>query len=33
MDTYVTANTIRMLRGRGYLYFYCNRHGLFRQKR
>ena len=26
------AETRMQLRGRGYLYFYCNRHGLFRQK-
>ena len=27
------AETRMQLRGRGYLYWYCNRHGLFRQKR
>ena len=27
------AQTRMQLRGRGYLYWYCNRHGLFRQKR
>ena len=26
------AETRLQLRGRGYLYFYCNHHGLFRQK-
>ena len=26
------AQTRLQLRGRGYLYFYCNRHGLYRQK-
>ena len=26
------AQTRMQLRGRGYLYFYCNRHGLYRQK-
>ena len=26
------AQTRLQLRGRGYLYFYCNRHGLFRKK-
>ena len=26
------AETRMQLRGRGYLYYYCNRHGLFRQK-
>ena len=26
------AETRLQLRGRGYLYFYCNRHGLFRKK-
>ena len=26
------AETRMQLRGRGYLYFYCNRHGLFRKK-
>ena len=26
------AETRMQLRGRGYLYFYCNQHGLFRQK-
>ena len=26
------AETRLQLRGRGYLYYYCNRHGLFRQK-
>lgn len=26
------AQTRLSLRGRGYLYYYCNRHGLFRQK-
>ena len=27
------ADTRLQLRGRGYLYYYCNRHGLFRVKR
>ena len=27
------AETRLQLRGRGYLYWYCNRHGLFRKKR
>ena len=27
------AQTRMQLRGRGYLYYYCNRHGLFRMKR
>ena len=27
------AQTRLQLRGQGYLYWYCNRHGLFRQKR
>ena len=26
------AQTRLQLRGRGFLYFYCNRHGLYRQK-
>ena len=26
------AETRRQLRGRGYLYYYCNQHGLFRKK-
>ena len=26
------AETRRQLRGRGYLYYYCNRHGLFKRK-
>lgn len=26
------AQTRMQLRGRGYLYFYCNRHGLYKQK-
>ena len=26
------AETRLQLRGRGYLYYYCNRHGLFRKK-
>jgi desulfoferrodoxin (superoxide reductase-like protein) len=26
------AETRLQLRGMGYLYYYCNRHGLFRQK-
>jgi len=32
MNTYVTGTTIRQLRGMGYLYYYCNRHGLFKKK-
>ena len=27
-----SAQTRMQLRGRGYLYFFCNKHGLFRQK-
>jgi desulfoferrodoxin (superoxide reductase-like protein) len=26
------AETWLQLRGRGFLYFYCNQHGLFRKK-
>ena len=26
------AQTRMQLRGRGYLYYYCNHHGLFRKK-
>ena len=32
MNSYVTGATIRQLRGRGYLYYYCNQHGVFRKK-
>ena len=28
----INAETRLQLRGRGYLYYYCNRHGLFRKK-
>lgn len=33
MNTYVTGAAIKSLRERrGILYWYCNRHGLFRKK-
>ena len=32
MNRYVTAAVVKQLRGMGYLYYYCNQHGLFKKK-
>ena len=32
MNAYVTGATVKKLRERGFLYYCCNRHGLFKKR-